>query len=1259
MIDSWHDHTARASEARRRPGARLPARRALCCLSLLLAAGVAGGAAAEPLPLPPVVPPRQVEQQQATVPAWKATWDEARQAARKGNFAGAASLYETLLAQRQGIEEARWELAKVYLHLKQWQRAGRLLDVLLEAVPERLDYLDAQGIAMVEQAHWGRAVELFTKVRSKNPADMVAVRGLVRALLAQGRKDEALAPLEAAYRLDPENPRLRLELARLAYELGHYEMARPHLVALAASPDAATDLLLMAARLHDRLGLENLAVKYWERVVARQSDNDEARRRLAFYFEKAGHFREALPHLLALKRLHPDDPSLLLRIGKGLAASAKPEEALPYLEPYATARPGDVEALELLVNVYAGLGKKSEVLANLERFLAAKAEPDSRKLKQAARLYDAAGRFGDAVTAYRRLLAAGSDDAEARTGMEAELWKLALHGPFEALAGFAAQGPPGAIAPDAYRMTMAAAFAAGGWYDKAADIYGGLAPDSASFVDARLALADFYREAGLPDEEEQVLRQALASRGGDEPRLLHGLFDLALASHRPDEAEVWLRRLQALAVGGGSAWRTRLDEVRLLAAQDDYRAARRMGRRLLAGLPADGDGGAARQQVEVELARADLDDDSLWAARQRLEGVVTRAATPPLEALVLLQRLYGGINEPQQADAIFLQALSEADRADDGLLRLAEIYEREGMPAAMLKVAALGQQRLPGCPRAGLLLAQALLRNHETGKAIEGLKQLVARYPQEGRAATLLARVFFDEGRFGDALAVCERILSSQAGRLDILLIKARSLWALHRQPEALQAYQAGLAPAVAEQLAAASRAQGLDCPPLIAKPGFWQIVSLHGEEPTGFIDTLMSAAHTAAPGMDQASHRLNGLAASYYARYRWQKRFFLELSARRAEQNKEYLYAARQYQAVLAGEPDNGALLFDLAGIYRRLGWDGEEAALYDRLAENRPDFPGLAEVRENNQLRRRPRTSFASGYQREEGWDGYKAVRREWQETTLWLSPRSRHETELSVGHSSYHATDSDAVVRTNRALLTYSAGLGAWLSARLGGGVEEPTDDQIAGTGLLQGELVGKFSDKVVARLAYDRAPVTDTYASVARNIVRKTVKGSGSFDLLPRLQAGGGYTHTDFSDGNRTRGYDFWGAYVLFTDPNYLRLRYQYDFLDSDEGPRPGTATVDGFADNDHPYWAPRNYWINRFSLYYRHQLSEELVERSGPSYYTAEYAVAYDAGGRQLQTLAGGLLWDWTPHFSVHADVTLTSSDVYRQRQVSLAVAYRW
>ncbi len=1211
-----------------------------------------------------IVPSRQVEQLQQEVPEWKRSWDTARRMVLAGDYSAAAGMYESLLVQRPGLEEARWELAEIYIQQRAWSQAVSLLERLLDGSPERGDYLNALAKVMEAQKHWGRAVELFARVLEKYPADMVAVQGMGRGLLALNRPGDALPYIERAYRQDSGDQQRRLALADLAYGLGEYELARPHLVALATPGNVSSEILMKAARLHEKLGLQNLAVIYWQRLLKRSENLLEAHQRLAVFFEKAGDFVKALPHLRYQSLLAPEDASLWLRIAKALLATSRRKEALSYLDRYVAAVPDDIDALEMLVNLYAQQGEKVAAAARLDSFFAVKEQSDTGRVKQAARLYEAAGRFAEAVTAYRRYLSLAGSDQDAKQAMAVNLRRLGVRGRFKTLTKFAEEGAPSsAVSLAEYRMMIASSFVAGGLWSRAIALYELVISENTSLApQGLLALSDLYVEMGLPYEAEQSLRQALLNNDDPGP-VLFRLFELAILVGNVDDAALWQQQIALLAKGSLPSWQVQLSYARLAAARGENWLAIRSCQRLLATLTNMQDPVVANARFEIREAMAgfSMEIGDYISARRQLEKVMAADHSPELSVLVLLQQLYLQIGLPEKAGEVFLTALSQADGMDEGLLRLADLYRRRGMVDAMGKVASLIGQRLPDSPRAVLLEAEACRLAGQFGKAEDVLQPMVVRYQGESGAAVFLLRLLFAHGRFTEALALDDRLVMASFGRPDVMLLRARILWALDRRPEAIKVYKTFLTPSVACRLQDEIEEQGLSSPPLVAEPTFWQIITLRGEEPVGFIDTIMAAEYVAAAKGDSLRQRFNAVAVRYFARYKWQKRFLNEDAARCAEQRKDFFYAVRQYQAVLRADPDSFSLLFDLARIYRCLGWLGKEAGVYEQLATQEVDFPGLTEARQRNLLKRRPLAAVSYGYQEEDGREGYKNMRRDWQEASLHFSPwsLSRHGVDLSLSRQRYRPIGSDFSLRANRALFSYSAGLTSWLSGQIGAGIESPLDDEITKTGLLQGGLTCLVGDKVTGEFSFDRKVVADTQASLTRNVVRKTVKGGTSLDLLPRLQVGADYSFVDFSDGNSTTGYDFWSSYLLFTEPHSLRLRYMYDFKDSREGHFGGAVGADGFAVADHPYWTPMNYWRNRFVVSYRHQLSEEILDRDGPTYYTAEYSIDYDSMGRQLQSIGGSLFYEWSSHYIVEAAASLTSSELYRCKDFSLSLVYRW
>ena len=97
-----------------------------------------------------LLPEQKIVVEGEEVPAWKALWDEARKSALQGDFGKAQSQYKALLVLKSNLEEARWELARVMIYMKNWSEAADLLELLIESSPESTIYINALGKVMWE-----------------------------------------------------------------------------------------------------------------------------------------------------------------------------------------------------------------------------------------------------------------------------------------------------------------------------------------------------------------------------------------------------------------------------------------------------------------------------------------------------------------------------------------------------------------------------------------------------------------------------------------------------------------------------------------------------------------------------------------------------------------------------------------------------------------------------------------------------------------------------------------------------------------------------------------------------------------------------------------------------------------------------------------------------------------------------------------------------------------------------------------------------
>ena len=1358
--------------------------------------------------------------------SWMLSWGESRRLVREGKLKGAIFQYEKLLGEKGDLEEARWELTRIRLRLRQWQAAVVLLEVLVEHHPAEAKYISALAYVAWITGQPDRAAHLFGKLLELIPDNRDTLEGGIKCYLLAGQPERALSFLEILHRLDPSDLLIRSRLAKLYDQVGLVEQARQHFVELAKDPKVDIEVLRLTARIHDRLALENLAAEYWQKILERGPDNAEARKKLAAFNDNNGRYDEALSLLLPLLSRTGEDYPLMKIVGRLYVKTGQEEQALVLLEKYAARRPRDKEVVRDLINIHARLGDREKIIGAIERYFSLEAAAPAPGLKEAARDYDASGHFRDAVPLYRRLLTIAPDDPGILATLANDLLNigesdgtrnmrkhLKLLGPkrvelyrsmSELLAGLGrdeelveiletiheleptdaaitlklaniylarndlsrslyffewlyisgyrevpfyegrgrlfekANKPSLALvdfemllqlAPErndirfncirlagrlgllptlrnhlkkieAYTggrgkvedlLVVAAALRECGAFAAARGYYRQLlsrvAADKELTCRVLLAQATTLAEAELVFEAGQALRQAYVLCP-DSDEVLNRLFEYALAREGlPDEASWWLAMLmehwvsrpknsfgtvgspagedRAAGLLSRDEWEISLKRARVLGARGELRKAIGRARRLTVEIerqPALLEIPEVREtwrRVGLSLAGFLLENGDPDEAQQVCLEVLRESRATSVEnqqVLVLLLKSYKRQAMWRPARDVFTRILNSARHDLGRMLETADFFQEYGLTDELLYLAREARQSEPQSVRAGFLLVEALSVSGKKPEAAEVLYSVVTVHPDNERAAVMQAGLFYKRGLYDKAIARCDLLLAGQQVLPNVLLVKARSLWALQRWKDSLAVYGAFLTPAASQLFTEELDKQGMKIELPERESSFKEVIFLsRPTSPDPLAWTLDPSRLIEFRGEDDPWHRT---AVDYFSLYKWQARFKAELAARRAVQRREYFQAMHRLRGLVRDFPEEESLLFDLAGIYSRLGRLQDEALLYARLAELDAGYPGLDKARERNQLKRLPRGSAGFVYQRDEGYFGYKDIKKQWWETSVWSSPKPQSELEIVFAKPGYRSTDFDLSIESRRVEVNYRAHFLGGLSATMGTGFED-LEDGYASTGLLRGSLDGMLGDAISGWVSFERDTVTDTTASITRNIVAHAIDSGLALDLSPRLKLGGDYGVTNYSDNNYMQGYDLWGSYLLFQEPYYLTFSYSYFFKDSKEGASPGSLLPDGFGADDHPYWAPKNYWKNRFALFFKHQLSKDTLGRGTPRYYTVEYCLDYDSYGYGGQSIEGTVYLEWTPNFIVESALSYSSSQIVRSRGFSLAAVYRW
>lgn len=1237
---------------------------------------------------------------------WLKLWRQAREMTRQGDLAGAVVVYQELLSRRPHVDEARWELVQIYIEQNQLAQAIGLMEDLLETNPQNIKYLNLLARLMQQQDQFDRALDLLGRALAVDPENYLSLAGMAAIFHRLGRQQEELVYLDKLAKVDDLDLGLKEQLAYGFFELELFEKARPLATELATAAQASMSSLLLAARVHGALSLDNPAAGYWQQVLDRDSSLVEAHRWLAKYFEKQGRGQEALVHYLFLYGQFPEDSINLLKIAQIHAASAKYNEALIYLQKYLSKHPFDREGIRCLVNIQASLGNQAQTLAALDRYFAVEPDPSPDKLRQAARLYDAAGRYHDAIVLYRQLLKVNPLDPDLLATLAEDL--LAIGEDDSALRVLTVMA---SVAPGDREIFLGMV---------------GLLESLGRHGELGRLLADRHKR--VPDDHEVTLRliQSLLDRGerDEATAMVAEVFDLALLS--PVLLELRAVILQDL----GMTARALADYDNILSQLPDHLKARKNAIKLNAALGHLGNlqrhagllTGAGLSGAEFsgrELANILLDhlvesyaaakidyhqvvelaesfvvagdnwfalvlyqmvisDESLASAR-RCELKLAMAEIRYAQGLLFegeqilrgawlagcrqgragqqfasLMEMEEDIASDHAPDHYLLWPLPSSLSAQDpaGLIELAQLAEKNGRLSLMATFAFAAYNQVPDSLSAGLLLVRAHELQGDLEKAGLLLEDLLARYPGMLSLIDRLAVITFQQGNWGKAMTCAGQVLAIDPSRQDMHRLRARIMWRQGRGEEAVKMYNSLLDPPVLELANNLARKRAVALP-LGNFDSSWNFISSESDDP---LAGLMGIDFF----NDLGKRKFNEIILPLYANYRWQQEFTLELASRQAILGREYRRALYYLNLLLKRQPADPFLLFDLAEVYDHLYRLDDAALLYARIHEINADYPGLEEAWSQNRQRRRPSIALSASLAREDRRDGYKAMEQRAVSLTGRIAPGPKDNLSIDLQRIHFLSIDGDESMWASRFMVGWQTSFLDHFDLSLGTGMEHLEDDGQQIT-LVDCRLKGQLGDIFSGELLLRRDVVSDTMASLQRNIVAEDIELSLAMGLSSYFALGADYGLTSFSDDNDLSRYSFWASYLLVDqEPAHLEFSLSYVYKDADEGARPGLPLLaDGFAADDHPYWAPVDYWQTSLGVSWHYLLGHGSEEYGSGDYYALGYRFNYDCTGRDQHVLSGALNWQLNKDFVVKTDLEYITSDDYRASDVTLSLVYRW
>ena len=1200
-------------------------------------------------------------------------------------------------------ESENYEMAKTHLTI-----LSRNEDVELDVLYLTAKTYEHLGLEQQASIYWERFL-------AREPDNIEANKFLAKHYEKMKQADRALSHLQAVLAYNPEDGASYVRLGEMHEKAGEYDKAlsyyEKYLQLYPDDPEIRQRLAGINAAIMNKIPIKTSTQEY---PAPDEQDQTEKLKEVIRNLVTSGHYEDVIPLYRQLLVMSPEDHEILEALANDLIIIGKNKGNDAMLEFLSDIILDNISIYRSMADLLRQMEREEELVAVLHeihdldpaddlttqelailslhrgewllshKYFAQLSESfctNSLCLEARASLKEKLNLPAQRLQDYEALLKQQPGRNEIRLAAIDLAAQMGLLDRVVFHAGYLQVSPADSENYE-FKILLADAYRYSGYLSRAVERYNNIIEQASGNKDAAiqnvrirawLGMAESHEQLGLPYEAEQDLRRALVLEEYRIP-ILEALFHLFLRNGRIAESEVWLQTINRERDGAqqdiptqiSPAWKIEVLQAEMYSAAGNYGLAADHYRQAESMLPGyENNKALAREAgvaepgfgIQQQLAESLLHAHEYAEAEQIVLGLKNNHEGE-LELLVLLEQIYLAWGKGDNA-AIIAEEAGEYAAQDFGRqLNLARLYNKYKDITRQSETAEKAAAMEPESLAAKHLLVGALIQQGEYYAALELLDHFLKNYPENtwflSQQAGLLAKV----GNFQQALAVAEMILAENPERRDIVLLQARILWEMNRWKDSVSLYESIVNPPVEELLEKKIQEESLTVEQSTTKNSWWEVVTFSDGTPLTISQVVMSPQQAA--DFTESGQSINSVAAVNYALYRWQDRFNKELSVRRSVMRREYYHAANKLENNIKEFGSNDFLLYDLAGLYSKLERLNDEASLYRKIEAQNAYFPGLSEAAQRNNLKRRPTIFLAYVMHYDDGWDGYMGVRQEIFQGGGQYYKTTNQEWNFDIARINYESTQNAQNLLGWRTLLTYDVKLSQVLGLSLGGGVHKLAnvyDD----TPLWSGIFTGKIADEMRAVFSAKQDVVPDTIASLKRNIKRRDYKIELMFDLFPRLLLGGYYDLIDYSDSNWTHNYTFWASYIIWPEPTLLKISYDYDFYDSHEGQIPGTPSDDGFAPNDHPYWSPVNYWITRFSIYFKHQLSNDTLARGVPSYYVIEYSFGYDSEDNDLHEFKASLNFEIAKNYVLSASYGFMNLDVdvYKHKEALISLMYRF
>lgn len=284
------------------------------------------------------------------------------------------TLQDLLAAGEQALRSGNLERAR-----------DSFLDVLRQSAENERALL-ALGQIHYTVGAFSEAEGYLRRAAAVNPDKFDAYLFLAAALLQQGRRADAVPPLEVAHRLRPTDTDAAKLLSIEYVAQTRYRDAVQTLRPFAELAPKDEEIYLLLIEAYHRAGDADSSVKLAEIAVSQLPDSPRLNCWLGFQLTRRGRSSDAKPYLQRALELDANYEPAYYVMGDLLLREGKHEEAAEYLRVAVAKNPEDADASVLLSRSLAGINQLSQAVDVLRD--AASLGPDEAKVHlELSRLY--------------------------------------------------------------------------------------------------------------------------------------------------------------------------------------------------------------------------------------------------------------------------------------------------------------------------------------------------------------------------------------------------------------------------------------------------------------------------------------------------------------------------------------------------------------------------------------------------------------------------------------------------------------------------------------------------------------------------------------------------------------------------------------------------------------------------------------------------------------------------------------------------------